>query len=312
MRGRAPVEQPVEPPDAFVHQRTLLGRGGVAELAQRRLSQADGARCDRGGVQGVRGAHQQLGPLDAWIGQPVVEPQRPLELFGRVGVSVHPLCFPARLKGGRERLDRHAAGVPVVRQERPAHVLVQPPGPLDRPRRVKMQPLTFAGQQIVVERLAHQRVAEPARVAVDHQHLVQDGLTQRCSHRLAGDLLQQHVVHLVAQHGCDVQHRLCRLGQPLDTGQDYVGQRGGHAVVDVAGGHELLDVERVAVAARKQFVHDLVGRRIVADLAEQPGQLVTAQPGQHDPLDLRAAFQVSNHRTQRMAAMQVVSAVGEQ
>ena len=74
-----------------------------------------------------------------------------------------------------------------------------------------VQSLPLAGQQLVVHGFAHQRVTEPAAVALEHQDLVGDGLAQRLAdlaERPPGHGRQQPIVDGAADQRCLTQHAL--------------------------------------------------------------------------------------------------------
>ena len=158
-------------------------------------------------------------------------------------------------------------------------------------------------------------MAEPvgAVAGVDQQHLGRDGLAQRGKElRLgqAGHLGQQLVVDPGPGGRGHPQHPLGRLGQELDPGQQGVAQARGQLAVG-GGGGQLLHEEGVAAGAGVDPLDQLGRDRRPQDPGQLGRDLGPAEPGQLQPLDPAAAVQLGQERPQRVAAVQLVAAVGE-
>src|SRR3954471_7989201 len=111
-----------------------------------------------------------------------------------------------------------------------------------------VQPSALAGQQVVVERFADERVPEAAGVGVEHQDLLEHGLAKRGSDDLergAGDGGQQFVVDMVVDHGGGAQQPSGVVGQQFDARQDDLGQGVGNSAGESSRGDEFFDVERI-------------------------------------------------------------------
>ena len=298
-------------------QRVGLG----VDLGQRGPGQAQRAHVVAGGVGRGQRLLQQREVVDAEpvgrVGHLLPELEHPLQEPGRLGVRV----APARLAGGDPRGDERlrvvVRGVPVVGDlGRGAAGRDEVRRGLDRGGVAGVQPGVLAGQQVVVHRLADQRVAElVSAVGVGDDELGGDGRAQRLVElrlREAGDLGEQLVGDAGATGGGDPQHRLGGFGQPVDAGQQKVAQgfRNVGAGVRIAGGGELLDEERVALRA---LVHQLDGpwARLGAEqVGEDLGRAVAVEPVEVDALDAAGAVELGEERAQRVAAVQLVGAVG--
>ena len=225
------------------------------------------------------------------------------------------LGLDASTHGRCVRPRRVVCGVSVVGDHRPAGLLGQAVRALQCLGGRDVQPLSLTRQQVVVKGFADKRVAEPARVAVDDEQLVEHGLTHRRRDdvdRLPGHLGEQGVVDVLAEHRRLMQDVLSRIGQAAHPRQDHVGegrwQRAGHA----SRGHQFLDVEGVSIASGEEVVDcGVVGGRAVADLVEQADQFGAVQAGELDVFDQRRAFEIGDQRAQRMAPVQLVAAIGE-
>ncbi len=256
---------------------------------------------------------------DLGVGHGVPQLQRPFELEQHLGGRVARVGL---LRGGDGRGQgprQVVARVGVVGELGGDPRL---PDPLGEPLRVPgVQAGALAGQQLLVHRLAQQRVAEDvavgararggARLAVGHQHVV--------GHRVAQCLLQlvvaqigdggQHLVpHLAARHGSDPQHPLGHRRQRLDARHQHLGEPLRHA--GRSGGDQLLREERVALAAPGDAPQAGLVDGPVGQPAHQLEGLVAAEGLQLQPLDGGQAHHLRQHRPQRVAAVEVVTAVG--
>ena len=210
-------------------------------------------------------------------------------------------------------------GVPVAGEDarhrggrRVAHQLVALVDGLREPR---VQRAALAGQQVAVDRLADQRVAERVRLAgAGHQHLVRDGLAQPLQQLglvEPGQRGQQRVAHRVLD--ADDPHDLLRRGgEPLHARDEQVAQRLGQLLAAVGGRRQqLLGVERVALAALEQAVGEVVGGGRLEDRGDLRDQLVAAEALEPEPVDAGRALELGQQRAQRVTAVQLVGAVGD-
>lgn len=178
-----------------------------------------------------------------------------------------------------------------------------------------VQLAALARQQVVVQRLTQQRMAEaePLAVAGD-QHLLADGLPQRRLQAVALQPADRGQRRLVggAGHRDRARHPLSVLAQTLDPHQEGIAQALGSGSPAVQpGGQQLLGVQRVALAAREQpLQHPHLGRR-AQDVGQRLAELVAIERRQLDPVGPLQALELGQQRAQRMAAMQLVAAVGQ-
>ena len=198
---------------------------------------------------------------------------------------------------------------------------------LDRLADAAVEARAAGGGQVLLERLAQQRVGE--RVAPGHARgLDQDarahGGVEGVEQLVLGhvdDALEHRQLELAADQRRDLKHALRALGQPRDAALDHVAQAVGHreaaalaAVARVAAllqvAHELLDEERVAVGLVADRLHGRVRRRLAVRVAHQRGHLVQVEALEVQPRQRAVALQVGQRLEQRVAGRQLVVAVG--
>ena len=115
----------------------------------------------------------------------------------------------------------------------------------------------------------------------------------------------------VAGDGQQPQQLLGVVGQALDAQHERVAQRRRHLAAPVEpGGEQLLGEQRVALAARPQAVDEVVAGRVAEDVGELLGELRARQRAEVDAPRARAALELGEQRAQRVAAVQLVGAVG--
>ena len=138
---------------------------------------------------------------------------------------------------------------------------------LERPRDREMQLGALAGQQVVLDDLAQQGVAEAVvAVVVGDDDVAGDRLAQRTAQgggiELAG-LGQQRVVQAPpdSEHAHDL---LSVLAEALDADHERVAQGGGQRVGPAleAGGEQLLHVQRVALGRLHRIRGGVGGRNV--------------------------------------------------
>ncbi len=194
-----------------------------------------------------RAAEGQPGP--ALPGQPfgVVDPlpqaQRPVVVAVGLGGRSDPLGHPPRLYGGPQRPGEVVAGEIVVGQLGRRGEQAGERG---------MEPGALARQQVGVDGLLQQRVAEGVAVALDPEQAARDDLAHRLlelGQRQPRHLAQQLVLDPAPGHGGGAQHPLPRLREHLDPGHQQAGQPVGQGVALGHGREQLLGIERVAVGA---------------------------------------------------------------
>jgi hypothetical protein len=174
----------------------------------------------------------------------------------------------------------------------------------------------LAREQVVVEHLLHQRVAEPVGAAglVAGQQVPVDRLAQQLQQPLLRHPRhgrEQLVVDPRAGGRGHPQHALGLLWERLDPREQQVPDRPREAGAVGSGGEQLLGVEGVALRAGEHLAHLARCGPVVEDPGEQVGQLAAAEAAELQPLDPAAAVQLGEERAQRMAPVQLVAAVGE-
>ncbi len=278
------------------HPRGQLGVADPDDLGERVVAQRAGRHPLAGGGQRADGPDHQLQPVGHGAARRVrVGQHRLLPQPGRLAVGVAPLRLlgrqpqvPRRLGRGVRRL----RGVEVMR-ERDRVTRVQP---FHRGGDAGVQTGAAQAGDVVVQRVAHERVREPQRAARDAR-LVEDARAQRGVQALdqrvlvdAGDRGQHVEGELATDHRGVVEHRLRRRGQPGDPAPHDVPHARRHladrrvltVVLQQPG--DLPDEERVALGAPGDRVHRLVGERPRAQLVDQPGHRAGVQAGEREVL----------------------------
>ncbi len=180
---------------------------------------------------------------------------------------------------------------------------------------VESRPL--AGQDVVEDRLPHQRVAECVVVAVDGEHAEEHGLPCGGVELVFAALvhLREHRVRDAhAAGGDEAQQLLRRLGQSLVAGEQQLTKGVGYEALVAASvdADELLDEERHAVAAAEHRVERALARRLVDD--ERPGELanLTArEPRELTALHPAVALRFGEEGAYRMPPRDVFGAVAQ-
>ena len=291
--------------------------GRLVDLAQRRLVERLGAGLV---VVRVGGLGEQRRVVDArqrlGVGHARPQLQGALVQGRRLAVGMDLIGLVGRPHGGGEGR-RLVAGREVVvgdarRQPRAAPLRLH--AVLERPGQREVQFGVLAGQQVVVDDLAQERVAEGVvalvvgRDDVAGRRLAQ-GLAQRARLEARG-LGQQRVVQ--AATGRDhAQHLLGVLRERLDADHERVAQRRGQLAAPVeAGGQQLLGEERVALAARVHARDAPVVGGGAEDVLQLLGQLGARERRELDAARARPALELGQQWAQRVAAVELVRAVG--
>ena len=193
-----------------------------------------------------------------------------------------------------------------------AAVARQPFGPcLQRTRQRQVQRRALAGQQVVDDHLAQQRVAERVEaLVVGDDELRGDGLAHGHARIEGARRGQDLVVQPLA--GREHAQQLLRVrGEPLDPQHQRVTQGRRERAAPVRPGREqLLGEQRVAFRAREQAPQQVAARRLAEDVRELLAQLVARERPQLDAAGARVALQLGEQRAQGMAAVQLVRPVG--
>ena len=189
-------------------------------------------------------------------------------------------------------------------------------GLLQIPRQRQVQLAALAGQQIVVERLAQERVPEAeAALDVGDQHLLGHRLAQPALQGLtfdAGDRDQRRLVQSAA-HRHRPGHLLGRGREALDPDHERVAQalRRRPAAVQPRR-QQLLGVQRVALAAREQPLDQRPIGLGAEDVGQRLAELLAIKRLQLDAPRSLEPLQLGHQRAQRMPAMKFVAAVGKE
>ena len=234
LRHLALAGDPGAAPEPLVEQaRPRRVRRLVDEL-DRRLDQRDGARrVVEAGDPGRLG--QRLDPVmpDPGLGVGDLAPQLqdPLVLGEGLREGVAPLRRDARDGRGLESARQVVRRIPVIGQLGRAG-RVAAGARLERPRERGVQSRPLPGQQVVVDRLLEQRVAEGVALAagrrIGDQDLPVDALAERVVERRlveGGRGREQRRVDPLAGRRRDAQELLGGLGQLGDPCQQQVAQR---------------------------------------------------------------------------------------
>ena len=184
---------------------------------------------------------------------------------------------------------------------------------LERAGEREVQLRALAGQQVVGDDLAQQRVAEGvAALLVGDDELRGGGLPQRLAQRARIDPggLGEHGVIEPAAGGEQPQQLLGRTRQALDPQHQRVAQRRRQRAAAVeAGRQQLLGEQRVALRAREQPAEQVLARGAAEDVGELLGQLGARQRVQLDAAGAGVALELGQQRPQRVAAVQLVGPV---
>ena len=276
------------------------------------------------GVPGVEGG------LDRLLQHPGVIGADP---GGRVRHLVPQLQHPGQHGqplGVRHRLGLLGRGLPGADQ-RPGHVVGRVPVVghldvrsvrrhqvtvgLDGLREPRVQPAVLTRQQVVVHRLADQRVPEHVVVGLGDQDVRGHGGAQHPDQLVrlqAAHRGQQGVPDPAAARAGDPQHLLGLLGQAAHTDEHQVPQRVGQlAGLGVLAGQQGLQEQRVALGPPVQPVGP---GRVGYPAGDPGGQLAgfaPGQPGQVDSLDPVDPVQLGDERPQRVGPVQLVGPVGD-
>ena len=186
-----------------------------------------------------------------------------------------------------------------------------------REGRVKARPL--ARQQVVVDHLLEQRVAErvalDAGVRVGHEDLPRHRLAERKVDGLlvqAAGHRQERWVDPLTRRGGHAQELLGGVAQVRDSGEQHVAQRRGQGgpAVAVGRGEQLLRVERVATGP---LVDRLDQRRVDVRPRDRPelrGGARAVQRQDLDPVRATRSLELRKERQERVAPVELVRAIG--
>ena len=172
-----------------------------------------------------------------------------------------------------------------------------------------MQPHPLAGQQVVVDRLGEQRVAERVARAGRLEHLLLDRGAQRVVELVGlhlGHGGEQPVGDPAAGDRRGADHA---PGCPVETVQPHQQQVGevDREILVTAGLHQLLDEEGIALGA----AYDTLGVDLAGgELVDQQSHGVVGQRLEHHPLHVGQPAPLAHLAAQRVAAVDVVGAVG--
>jgi hypothetical protein len=173
----------------------------------------------------------------------------------------------------------------------------------------------LAGQEVVVDRLGEQRVAELVEVvAARHQDVPLDGVAHRPVELGRGqldDVAQGGVGDPAPGDGRGAHHRDRGVVEPLEADQEHVGQvLGDPAVASRARTDQLLDEERVALGPGDDVADPLLGERDRAQLVDQAAYVRGRQRLDLDALDTGHPRPLGDLAAERVAAVEIVGAVG--
>ena len=255
------------------------------------------------------------------LGDLVPELERALVVGERLGEGVPRLGRAGRREGRVEGARQVVGRVPVPRELGQARVVAVGPCLLEAAREGGVQARPLAREQVVVDGLLEQRVAERvvlvAGTRLGHQDVLADGFAQRGVQGLGVDARRVHEqvrVDVLARGGGHAQDLLGRVGQARDAGEQDVAERRrklGRAGVPRRA-QELLGEERVPVGPRVDRLDEARLDLVSVDRPELRGELGSVEATQVQPLDPAGAVELGEERQQRVAAVQLVRPVGHE
>ena len=250
----------------------------------------------------------------------VPELDRPLVLRHRLRERIAVLGDRARGDGRLERPWQVVRRVPVIRQLGGMVgfcSLVRFEGP--RERGMEAHPL--ARQQVVVNGLLQQRVAEgiplAARGGIGDQHLARHGLAERTVQRSRVHVrcrCQQSRIDTLTGGRCDAQELLSGLRQLGDARQQYLSERLWQLrPIRPAGSREqLLGIERVAPRAHLDRLQEVRIQWMARDGRQLRCRLLPVEGAELEPLDASGAFELGEERQQWVPPVELIRPVREQ
>ena len=182
----------------------------------------------------------------------------------------------------------------------------------------RVQPHSFAGQQVVVDRLGQERVPEGVAVGADpDQDVLLDGGAQGSLEHvlgLADDGGEQRVAHPTARAGGGPHDGACVVLEAVEPHQQQVGEVVGQAgaVRALAGADELLGEERVALGTADDRVQVALGQRAGQERSDEAAHVPVRQRVDLDAVHARDPDPLGGGRAQRVTAVEVVGAVGRE
>ena len=182
---------------------------------------------------------------------------------------------------------------------------------LDRLGDAAVQRSGFAGEQVVEDRLAQEGVTEAEPASVDDHQLGVDGLAQSGVElgllEIAG-ARDQCVLGPVAGDRKQAHGGLGGTTERLEADEQHVAQPGGK--IGALGAGELLDEERDAIATPKDVRDERCIRAVGAQRRQHCGNAVAVEPRNGVGLHAAESLHLGQERTERVAPVQLVAAVG--
>ena len=295
----------------MARSRAEPGATGRRAQLDRRAPERDRALRPAATVRGRSGAGGDRGAIDRRVVGEVGEPEHLLEVTELLGRSEQ----RGGLVGGARRGTRRRGQVPGL-----PRVLGEPGRRAEVGRLAQhlevgpVQREALAGQQLGVDDLGQQGVAELDGVVALGEHLGRDRLADQLVERLgppdAGpDRPQQWLAHAPAGDRRDPGQSLDLGVQPLQAGVQHLRERP-RQLARGCGLEQLLREVGVALRARHHRAQPVLGDRAAPDRGGEPAQLVGREGRQLEALHARVAPQLTEQRAQRVAAVQVIGAVG--
>ena len=319
--GDGPALADVREVEPLVAQQPRVVRVVARALGQRRLDERETALA-LARVAEVRGraAHElELGHARGrlGIGHDVPQAERSLAELGGRRVRGGGTSFAHRLHRRGERPSRIVGAEPVV-----GDLGGEAPGARGGRRLVGLgvpgvEPGAFAREEVVEDRLAHERVPERVVVALDREHAEVDALACGGVELVVGaavHLREHRVGDADAPGGDEAQELLRRLGQAFVAGEQQLAERVGHEALVAASvdADQLLDEEGNAVAAAEHRVEHPRARSLVDDhRLRELAHLAAGEPAELAALDPPVALGLGEEVAHRMPPRDVFGAIAQ-
>ena len=286
-----------------------VGRQAVELLAHHRGRTLHLAR----GGERLAGADRDLGDVDVGLGAAAgvgEQLEGLLEVVGGLVGTTDVARLLARAHAGGQ------GGVEVVGQPGVAGELGRRAGgPAVAQRRDvrRVEPDPLAGQEVVVDRLAEQGVAEAVVALVRDEDVALDGAAHAVLEAglgETGDLVEQLVGDAAPGHAGRAHDLAGVVVELVEADEQHVGELLGHPAAGAGGGaDELLDEEGVALGAVDDAGDLALGQRLGVELVDQAPDVGRRQRLELEALDALEPGPLRDLGAEGVPSVQVVGAV---